>query len=88
MTRIRHFLLCLISIALPAIAATPDERNCTQAIAYAQKTLLEMPVKSPRDQEALRKLQEKQDKLIAESRRKGVSECRIWEQVMGNAFNQ
>jgi len=81
-------LTCLASIALPAVAATPDEQNCTQAIALAQKTLEEMQVKTVRDKEGLQELKEKQDKLITENRRKGVSECQIWGLVMGNAFTQ
>lgn len=89
---IHHLLLCFVylsCIALPAVAAPlPDERNCTQAIALAQKTLKEMPAKSTRDKEGLQQLTEKQEKLITENRSKGVSECEIWRQVMGNAFNQ
>lgn len=83
-----RYLFCLICIALPAVAAQPDERNCTQAIAEAQKTLQAIPAKTPRDKEDLRKLNETQEKLITEGRRKGMSECDIWGKVMGNAFNQ
>ena len=88
MPGIRHFLLCLVCIALPVVAAPPDEKNCTQAIASAQQSLEEMPAKTPREKEDLQKLKEKQDKIITDNRRNGVSECQTWGQVMGNAFKQ
>ena len=91
MPRIFRFLLCLTclaGIALSAVAAPPDEQNCTKAIALAQKALEDIPAETPRDKEGLRKLKEKQQKLITENRRKGVSECQIWGLVMGNAFTQ
>ena len=81
-------LVCMLCLALPAAAAQPDEKNCTQAIASAQKTLNEIPAKTSQDKEGLRKLREKQETLISEGRRKGLGECEIWASVMGNAFNQ
>ena len=89
MTALRCALLWLAFASLPAFgAAAPDERQCAQAIAMAQKTLNEMPAKNAREQEDLQKLRERQEKLIADGRRNGVNECRIWTQVMGLAFNQ
>lgn len=82
------YLFCILLITFPAVAAQPDEKNCTQAITSAQKMLNEMPAKTPRDQEDLRELKAKQERLIAEGRRNGKSECEIWSAVMGNAFNQ
>lgn len=91
MPRIFRFLLCLAclaTIALPAVAAPSDEQSCTKAIALAQKALEDIPAETPRDKEGVRKLKEKQEKLIAENRRKGLSECQIWGLVMGDAFAQ
>ena len=88
MPRIRHCLLCLACFTLPAAAAPPEERNCTLAIADAQKALREMPAEKPRDKARLQQMKEKQDKLIADNRRKGVSECQTWGQVMGDAFKE
>ncbi|MDH3461176.1 MAG: hypothetical protein OEM00_09425 [Burkholderiaceae bacterium] len=88
MRRTRYFLLCLAYAALPAVAAPPEERNCTEAIAEAQKALREMPAEKLRDKARLQQMKEKQDKLIADNRSKGVSECQTWGQVMGEAFKQ
>lgn len=86
---IRRFLLCLSFISVPVLAASaPDEKQCAQAIAAAQRTLNEMPAKTAREKEDLQRLKERQEKLIADNRSKGVGECRTWTQVMGLATNQ
>lgn len=85
----RCLMFCLCLAAMPARGATPpDEGRCSQAIAAAQKTLEEMAAKTDRDRQGLQELKQRQERLIADGRRKGESECRIWAQVMGLAFNQ
>ena len=85
----RCLMFCLCLAAMPALGATaPDEVRCSQAIAAAQRTLEDMPVKTDRDKQGLQDLKQRQERLIADGRRKGESECRIWTQVMGLAFNQ
>ena len=82
-------LLCLALMAPPSLSAQPpEEKNCTQAIAQAQKTLGELQAKTAREKEDLQNLKQRQEALITENRRNGVSECRTWTQVMGLAFNQ
>ncbi len=86
---IRRFLPCLAIIMLPAFAAQPqNEANCTQAINMARQKLGEYKAETARDKQDLQNLKDRQEKLITESRRKGVSECTTWGQVMGQAFNQ
>lgn len=87
MTNTRFIILsCLLGLALPAQANQPDEKNCTQAIAAAQQQLQAMPATTPRDKQDLQQLQSSQEKIIADNRRRGVSECQTWSQIMGNAF--
>lgn len=89
MALIRWIPLSMALLAPTALAAAaPNEQQCTQAIASAQKILNDTPAKTPRDKEDLQRLKERQEKLITDNRRNGISECRTWSQVMGMAFNQ
>jgi hypothetical protein len=87
MSVFRCALICLSLVAVPALAAAPpDEVGCNKAIAAAQKVLVDTPAKIDRDRLDLQLMKERQDQLIADARRKRVSECQIWSEVMKNSF--
>lgn len=89
MPAIRRILPCLALIVLPAFAAQPpNEDNCRRAIEMARQKLSEYKADTPRDKQDLQNIKDRQEKLIADNRRKGVNECTTWSQVMGLAFNQ
>lgn len=92
MFRVRIGLMaCLLGAApLSYAAPPPDEQNCARAISMAQAQTKEMQAqaRTPRDKEDLTRLKARQEQLIADGRRGGLSECQIWSQLMGAAFNQ
>ena len=89
MSVVHRALLCLSLslVCVPVLAAAPpDEAGCNKAIAAAQTALMDTPAKTDRDRLDLQLIKERQDQYIADARRKRVSECTIWSQVMKMAF--
>ena len=78
----RGVLWILGTLALPVWATPTDEAHCTEAIATAQQKLPQIKTRTPQEAERLRQWVELQNKLIAESRRRGASECKIWGLMM------
>ena len=81
---------CLATTPASALAApAPDEGNCRNAISSGLDALRQQPpVSTPRDEADRQRLLAEMERLVEESRRQGMSECRIWTKMMGKAFNQ
>lgn len=82
MFAIRCTVFSLCCLALSAWATPTDEAKCTEAITMAQQNLPKIKTKTPEDAERLKKWAATQNQLIAESRRRGASECKIWGLMM------
>lgn len=83
-------LLCIAvaPVAAQENAATKEE-NCRLAIISALEQLRRVPPEAgQRDDDYRRRLLADMERLVEDNRRAGVSECRIWGQLMGKAFNQ
>jgi len=89
--------ICTILLAMSLITAplstlagqTPNEDNCRLAITAGLEQLKQIPPDiTRRDDEARKKLLEEMEQLVETNRRKGISECQTWTDLMKKAFNQ
>lgn len=90
--------LAVLAPARPAVAQEPAPRatpnpatqqtKCREANAYAVQVLREAPAPTPKDKADKEMLQRRIEGMIAENRRKGVSECTIWAEVNKIAVGQ
>ncbi|MFA4970382.1 MAG: hypothetical protein WC540_12200 [Sulfuritalea sp.] len=88
--RDRLLIACLsLSSACAMAAPPPNEDNCRTAIQQGLDMLRSpTPEKRPRDEADRQRLLAEMERLVESSRRQGMTECRIWTQMMGKAFNQ
>ncbi len=73
----------VLAAAMPAVAQhkTPTEAQCREMVNGMLQSMKSAPVRTERDRQGAREVNDRAEKLVRDNRSRGVSECDSWRAI-------